>query len=63
MEVKYCPGPLGQNEYNKLGETLSLMLRMCRPIYGSGKAVVLESGFFFPKVLQISKPEVSMRQI
>ena len=25
------------------------MLRMCRPIFGSGKAVVLDSGFFFPE--------------
>ena len=27
------------------------MLRMCRPIFGSGKAVVLDSGFCVTKVI------------
>ena len=49
MEGKYFPGPLSQKEYNDLSKTVSLMLRMCRPIFGSGKDVVLETGFFFAK--------------
>ena len=49
MEVKYLPQKVGQKEYNELGKVLSLMLRMCRPIFGSGKAVVLYSGFCVTK--------------
>ena len=49
VEVKDRPGPLGQKEYNELGKAVSLMLRMCRPIFGSGKAVVLDSGFCVTK--------------
>ena len=45
MEGKDRPEPLGQKEYNKLGKTAWLMSRMCRPIFGSGKAVLLDSGF------------------
>ena len=41
--------PLGQKEYNKLGKTERLMSRMCRPIFGSGNAVVLDSGFCVAK--------------
>ena len=41
MEGKYFPQLLGQKEYNDSGKTISLMLRMCRPIFQSGKAVVL----------------------
>ena len=43
LEVKDLPKQLGQKEYNELGKMVSLMLRMCRPIFGSGKAVVLDS--------------------
>ena len=49
MEGKDRPGPLGQKEYNELGKTLSLMLSMCIPIFGSGKDVVLYSIFFFQR--------------
>ena len=49
LEDKDCPRPLGQKQYNKLGKTVSLMLRICRPIFGSGKAVGLGSGFFVTK--------------
>ena len=63
MEGKDRPGPLGQKEYNELGKTLSLMLSMCRPIFGSVMDVVLDSVIFVPKLLQSSNPKVSMRQI
>ena len=45
MEGNDRPRPLGQKEYNDLGKTVSLMLRMCRPIFVSGNDVVLDSGF------------------
>ena len=45
MEGKDRPQQLVQKEYNELGKIVSLMLRMCRPIFGSGKAVVLDRGF------------------
>ena len=34
VEGKYIPQQLYQNEYNELGKTVSLMLRICRPIFG-----------------------------
>ena len=46
---KDLPGPLGKKEYNELRKTVSLTLRMYRPIFGSGKAIVLESGFCVAK--------------
>ena len=49
VEGKYCPQQLGKKEYNKSRKTVSLMLRMCRHIFGSGKAIALDSGFVFAK--------------
>ena len=49
MEIKYRPQRLGQNKYNELGEIVSLMLRMCKPILITGKAVVLGSEFSVAK--------------
>ena len=37
MEVKNRPQPLGQHEYNKVGKTVSLMLKVCRYIFGVGQ--------------------------
>ena len=51
VEGKDRPQQIGQREYNELGKTVSLMLRMCRPIFGSGKDVVLDSGFCVAKVI------------
>ena len=39
---------------------VSLILSMSRPIFGSGKSVVLGSIFLLPKVLQSLKPKVCM---
>ena len=47
VEGKYRPWRIGK--YNKLGEMVSLMLRVCRPIFGSGKAVFLDSRLSPPK--------------
>ena len=41
VEVKNRPQPLGQHEYNKVGKTVSLMLKVCRYIFGLGNYVVL----------------------
>ena len=49
MEGKDIPWPLGQKEYNDLGKRVIVMLMMCRPIFGSWKDVVLDSGFFVAK--------------
>ena len=49
MKGKDIPGPLFQKEYNELGKTVSLMLRMCRPIFVSDKAIVLDNVFCVAK--------------
>ena len=49
VEGKDIPQPLGQKEYNELGKMVSLMLMMCRHIFGSGKDVVLDSAFCVTK--------------
>ena len=51
IEVKYRPQQLGQKEYHELGLNVSLMLRVCKNIYGTGKAVVLCNGFCVAKVI------------
>ena len=48
-EGRYLPQQLVKKEYGELGKTVSLMLRMCRPIFGTGKAVVLDNGFCVAK--------------
>ena len=49
VEGKYFSQQLVQKEYSELGKMVSLMLRMCRPTFGSGKSVVLDSGFYVAK--------------
>ena len=49
VEVKYRPKQLVQKEHNESRKTVSLMLRMCRPIFGSGKAVDLDIEFCVSK--------------
>ena len=44
-EGKDRPQHLGQKEYNELKKMASLMLSICRPIFVSSKAVVLNGGF------------------
>ena len=41
VEGKDLPQQLGQKENNELGKTVSLMLMVCRSIFGSGKDYVL----------------------
>ena len=49
MESKYHPQQLGEKEYAELGKTVSLMLRMCKLIVGTGKEVILFSCFCVAK--------------
>jgi hypothetical protein len=50
VEGKDHPHQLGpRKEHAELGKAVGLMLRMCEPIYGKGKAVVLDSGFCVAK--------------
>ena len=39
----------GTKQHQKLSKTVGLMLRMCKTIFGSGKAVVFDSGFCVAK--------------
>ena len=50
MEGKDLLQHPGQNEYNVLRNTVSLILRMCRHLW-IGKAVVLDSVFFVDKYI------------
>ena len=49
MEGKDRPQQLVQKWYDELGKRVNLMLRICRPIFISGKNVVLCSDFFVVK--------------
>ena len=52
MEGKDHSQPLGQKEYKELGKKVSLMLRMCRHIFWSGKDFVLDRGFCVAKGIE-----------
>jgi Transposase IS4 len=45
VEGKDRPTDRGPPEFNHLGKTVGLLLRMTRSMWGSGKVVVLDSGF------------------
>ena len=49
MGVKDRPAQLGANKWYELGKTVGIMLQMCEPIFGTGKSVVLDSGFSVEK--------------
>ena len=49
VEGKDRPPELGMKKWEELGKTVGLMLRMCEPIFSTGKCVVVESGFFVSK--------------
>ena len=51
VEGKYFNQKLGQNEYSDLGKTVSLMLRLCKTIFVTGKDVVLKSDFCVANVI------------
>jgi hypothetical protein len=45
VEGKDRPRQLGPAQFDSLGKTVGLMWRMCKPIFHSGKVVILDSGF------------------
>ena len=49
MEGKDRPTELGKKKWEDLGKTVGIMLRICEPIFSTGKCVVLDSGFFVSK--------------
>ena len=49
MEGKDRPTEIGKKKREELGKTVGLMLRMCDPIFSTGKCVVLDSGFCVSK--------------
>ena len=46
VEGKDSPSQRGAKQNQELGKTVGLMLRMCKPIFGSVKDVVFDSVFF-----------------
>ena len=49
MEGKDRPTELGNKKWEELRNTVGLMLRICEPIFSTGKFVVLGSGFCVSK--------------
>ena len=43
------PTQLSKKKWEELGNSVDLMLRMCKPIFSTGKCVVLDSGFCVSK--------------
>ena len=56
VEGKERPREHSQDENANLGSTVSLLPRMCNPLYSSGKVVVLDSGFCVLKgIIKLAK--------
>ena len=49
VKGKDRPTELGKKKWEELGNTVVLMLRMCEPIFSTGKCVVLDSAFCVSK--------------
>ena len=49
VEGKYCPSQRGAKQHQKIDKKFGLMLRMSKPIFGSGKSIVFDSGFCVSK--------------
>lgn len=45
VEGKGRAKDLGRMEFEELGKTVGLLLRMTRPIWNTGRVVILDSGF------------------
>ena len=56
VEGKDRPPQLPKLNENKFGNTVNLLLRMCSSIYGSGRIVILDSGFCVLKgIIELAK--------
>ena len=49
MEGKDRPTELGKKKWEEMGKAVGLVLRICEPIFSTGKWVVLDSGFCVSK--------------
>ena len=49
MEDKDSPTKLGPKKWEYLGKTFEIMLRMCEPLFSTGKCVVTDSSFCVSK--------------
>ena len=49
MQGNDSPDQLGANKWSELSKNVWLMLQMCDPIFGTGKAVVINTLFFMEK--------------
>ena len=59
VEGKDCPPELPDLNCNKFGNTVNLLLRMCSTIFGSGRIVILDSGFCVLKgIVELAKKGV-----
>ena len=59
VERKDRPIALGQQEYNNMGSTVGLLLRMLTPIFHKGYVVILDSGFCVLKgIIELRKKGV-----
>ena len=45
VEGKDHPGDISPDEYENIGETVALLVRLCCHIYSTGKVVIIDSGF------------------
>ena len=45
MEDKDRPTQLSDKKMSELGSTVGIMLKICEQMFGTGKAVVIDSGF------------------
>ena len=51
VEGKDAPPERGDPEHNNMGKTVGLLLRLTKPISGTGKLVILDSGFCVLKAI------------
>jgi len=56
VEGKDRPRQLGPKQHEQFGKTVGLMWRMCKPIFHTGKVVILDSGFcVLQGIIQLKK--------
>ena len=58
-EGKDYPTQLNNKEFNKLGKTIGMLLHLTKPVWGSGKIFILDSGFCVLKaIIELKKKGV-----
>ena len=60
MEDKDRPTQLSDKKRSELGSTVGIMLKICEQMFGTGKAVVIDSGFCVVKGITAWNKGVSM---